>query len=165
MLGWTRVVKSMALAVALLLGLATAAQAQSASGLPIRIESPWARATFGGAKTGAAYLTILNQGRVDDRLVAISTPVAAIAELHRTAEEQGTMTMRPVPALELKAGAKITFEPGGYHIMLMKLRAPLKEGQTFPLALTFEKAGRIEVAVKVKKASATGDDTGGMKMD
>ena len=157
--------KSVVVAIALLLGLATAVEAQPASGPPIRVEGPWARATIGGANTGAAYLTILNQGPGDDRLVAISTPVAGIAELHRTVEEQGIMKMLPVPALELKAGAKIAFEPGGYHIMLMKLRAPLKEGQTFPLALTFEKAGRIEVTVKVEKAGAMGPDMGGMKMD
>lgn len=157
--------KSVVLAIALLLGLATAAEAQPASGPPIRVEGPWARATIGGARTGAAYLTILNQGPADDRLVAISTPVAGIAELHRTVEEQGIMKMLPVPALEIEAGAKIAFEPGGYHIMLMKLRAPLKEGQTFPLALTFAKAGRIEVAVKVEKAGAMGHDMGGMKMD
>ncbi len=157
--------KSVVLAFALLLGLVTAVEAQPASGPAIRVEGPWARATIGGAKTGAAYLTILNQGPGDDRLIAISTPVADTAALHRTVEEQGVMKMLPVPALELKAGAKIAFEPGGYHIMLMKLRAPLKEGQSFPLALTFEKAGRIEATVKVEKAGAMGQDMGGMKMD
>ena len=158
-------IRSLVVATALLLGLATAAQAQSASGPPIRIEGPWARATPGGARNGAAYLTIVNQGPADDRLVAISTPAAGTAALHQTMEEQGVMKMLPVPALDLKAGATVAFEPGGYHIMLMNLKAPLKEGQTFPLALTFEKAGRIEVTVKVGKAGAMGHDMGGMKTD
>lgn len=156
--------KSIALAIAVVLGLATAAEAQSASGSPIQIEKPWARATPGGAKNGAVYLSIVNRGPVDDRLVAVSTPAAGMAALHRTVEEQGVMTMQPVPVLDLKAGAKVDFAPGGYHIMLMNLKAPLKEGQTIPLALTFEKAGRIQVTVKVEKAGAMGQGMGGMNM-
>ena len=157
--------KALMLAIALVLGLATAAHAQSAGAPDIQVGSPWARATPGGARTGAAYLTILNKGPADDRLVAIATPVAGMAELHRTVEEQGVMKMLPVPTLNVKAGAQVAFKPGGYHIMLMNLKAPLKEGETFPLALTFEKAGRIEVTVKVEKAGAMGHDMGGMKMD
>lgn len=152
------------LAIVLLLGLATAGQAQSASGPPIRIENPWARATPGGAKNGAAYLTIVNRGPADDRLVAISTPAAGTAALHQTVEQQGVMTMNPVAVLDLKAGAKIAFAPGGYHIMLMNLKAPLKEGQSFPMTLTFEKAGKVEIMVKVQKAGAMGSGMGGMEM-
>jgi copper(I)-binding protein len=75
------------------------------------------------------------------------------------------MKMRPLPAVDIKAGGQAELKPGGMHIMLVGLAAPLKEGQTFPLTLTFEKAGKVEVTVTVEKAGAMGDRAmPGMKM-
>jgi copper(I)-binding protein len=130
----------------------------------------WARAT--SARNGAAYLTLVDQGAAD-RLTGLSTPVASAAELHQTTAEGGVMKMRPVEGgLALAAGQTVTMAPGGYHIMLMGLKQPLKVGDRFALTLTFEHAPEMTVDVSVEKAGAMtpptggheGMDMGGMKM-
>ncbi len=68
--------------------------------------------------------------------------------------------MRPLPAIDVKSGGQTTLGPGGFHVMLISLKQPLKEGESFPLTLTFEKAGKLDVSVKVEKAGSMG----GMRM-
>jgi copper(I)-binding protein len=111
------------------------------SSVPIVVEQPWARATPGGAKTGATYLTLINNGDVADRLLGASTPVADKVQFHSVTKENGVSSMREMRVVELAPRSRITFDPGGRHIMLVGLKQPLKEGQTFSLTLTFEKAG------------------------
>jgi len=130
------------------------ASAQNAGGPTI--EHPWARATPGQSKTGAAYLTI-DGGASADKLVGVSTPVAGKAEVHSSMNEDGVMKMRGAGELAVPAGRKVELKPGGYHVMLMDLKRPLKAGESFPLTLTFEKAGKREVTVPVEKAGAKGD--------
>ena len=117
----------------------------------------WARATPPGAKTGAAYVTVTNTGKEADRLLSVSTPVAGMAQLHTTINDNGVLKMRPIAAIDVKPGASVTLKPGGYHLMLMQLTQPLKQGETFPLVLTFAKAGKVETEVKVQKAGAMSD--------
>jgi copper(I)-binding protein len=119
----------------------------------LEVGNAWARATPGKAENGAAYLTI--QSPMADRLVSASTPVAKKAELHTMSMEGMVMKMRPLAALEIPAGKAVTLNPGGTHIMLLGLKEPLREGQSFPLTLTFEKAGPKEVTVAVGKPGAT----------
>lgn len=139
-----------------------AATAQSPT---VKVEHAWARATPGGAKAAALYMTLVNKGGADDRLVSVSTPVAANAEVHSTATENGVMRMRPVEALAVKAGTSTTLKPGGYHVMLTELKAPLVAGQSFPVTLTFENAGKIDATATVEKAGAAAPgDMPGMKM-
>jgi periplasmic copper chaperone A len=158
--------KSLMLALALLVGLTGIAQAQSSSNGTIEIVSAWARATAAGSLTGGAFLTIVNKGSSEDRLVSVSTTAAGMAELHRTQYDNGIAKMLPVGAIEVKAGQKVALAPSGYHIMLMNLKASLKEGESFPLTLTFGSAGKIDVMVKIVKAGAMGpDDMGGMNMN
>ena len=130
---------------------AYAAVAQQAS---VSVSEVWARATPPGAKTGAAYLTVANQGALPDRLVKASTPVASEAQLHTMIDDNGVMKMRPVAGIDVKAGGSVTLKPGGFHVMLMGLKQPLVEGESFPLTLTFEKAGAVATTVKVAKAGA-----------
>ena len=99
--------------------------------------------------TGAAYFTVTANVQ-PDRLVGVSTPVAATAELHETINDNGVMKMRPVAAIALDPGKSVTFTPGGYHVMLVGLKSPLKAGDSFPLTLTFEHAPPITVTVKVE---------------
>jgi copper(I)-binding protein len=157
-----------ALAVGLVLAVPSAAQtamAQTTPGSTIEIAHPFARATAVTAKTGAAYFTIVNTGTSDDRLIAASSPIAEKAELHSTIDDKGVMRMRPLAAIEVKAGGRVELKPGGMHLMLTGLKAPLKVGQSFPLTLTFEKAGAVAVTVSVEKAGAMGGhDMPGMKM-
>lgn len=115
----------------------------------IVIDHPWARASAGNARTGAAYLALANDGAAPDRLLAAATPVAERAEVHTHMDEDGVMKMRPVEALELAPGEEVTLAPGGLHIMLMGLTAPLVDGDSFPLTLTFERAGEIVVTVEI----------------
>ncbi len=152
-------------ACAVALGLLGPALAQNATAPTIEIMSPWARATPGGAKNGAAYMTIVNKGKEANRLIAVATPAAKMAEMHRTVSDNGVMKMLPVEGVDVKAGSQAVFKPGGYHVMLMDLTEPLVEGSSFPLTLTFAKAGKIEVTVKVQKVGASSPDMGGMKMN
>jgi copper(I)-binding protein len=118
-----------------------------------QIDHPWARASAGAAKTGAAYMTITDQG-APDRLTGVSTPVAAAAELHESMANMGTMKMRPLAGLDLRPGKPVTLAPGGYHVMLVDLKAPLKQGDTFPLTLQFEHAPPMTVTVTVEALGA-----------
>jgi copper(I)-binding protein len=147
-------------AIELMLGIVFAltaaiqANAQTPLSGSIVIERPWARATPGGAKTGAAYLTVINNGASADQLLDATTPVSDKVQFHRTTEENGVSRMREVRAVDVAPHARTAFDPGGMHIMLVGLKQPLKEGQTFPLALTFAKAGKVDVTVPVAKIGA-----------
>lgn len=144
---------------------------QTAMADGVAVEAPFARATAGPARNGATFLTVRNAGAEADRLIGAKTPVAERAELHTHLHENGVMKMRPVEAIAVPAGGVATLEPGGDHIMMMGLKAPLKEGESFPLTLIFEKAGEVTVDVPIGGVGAmqgSGDSshhgTHGMKM-
>lgn len=124
----------------------------------VEVTDAWARATPDGATTAVLYMTLVNKGVADDRLVSVSTPVAGMAQLHMTTSENGVMGMRSVAALDVKPGTPTVLKPGGYHVMLMDLKGPLVAGKSFAVSLTFEKAGRIEATAVVEKAGAMGPD-------
>ena len=138
----------------LLVGLAGAAASAVAQTGQIAIDHAWARATPGNSEIGAAYATIRSSAA--DRLVAAATPVAAKAELHTVEMAGMVMKMRPVAGLDIPAGTPVSLKPGGYHIMLTGLVRPLRAGETFPLTLTFAKAGARTVTVAVEKVGAAG---------
>jgi len=119
---------------------------------PITIERPWTRATT--VQTGAAYMTLKNAGKEADRLVKAASLDAAAVELHTMAIDNGVMRMREVKAIDLKPGAATELKPGGFHIMLIGLKRPLREGESIKLTLTFEKAGTVDVDATVEKAGA-----------
>jgi copper(I)-binding protein len=120
----------------------------------LRILHPYARATPPGARSGGIYLVVENAGKQADRLVGAASPAARIVEIHEMRMEGNMMRMRPVAALDIPAGGKATLAPGGYHVMLSELHAPLVAGTTVPLTLKFEKAGAIDVTVDVEAAGA-----------
>lgn len=126
----------------------------------LHIAEPHARATAPGQPNGAAFLSVENRGAEADRLVAASSPAASAVEIHETASEDGVMRMRKLDAVEIAPGAPIVFAPGGLHIMLIGLTAPLKDGETVPLTLTFEKAGSVTVDLAIQKTSAPADHSG-----
>lgn len=116
----------------------------------VAVTQPWARATAGNVRNGAAYLTLSAASGQPDRLLSASSPAAATVELHTVGRNaSGVMEMRAVSAIEVAPAAPTVLAPGGLHIMLIGLRAPLKQGDSLPLTLTFERSGRIEVAVPV----------------
>lgn len=126
----------------------------AASAGNIRIRQPFARAT--PAKVGGVFMTLQNSGVAADRLVKAESPVAASVELHTHIKDGDAMRMRPVSDIPVPAGGTTKLEPGGYHIMLIGLKQPLKEGERVPLTLTFEKGGSITIEVPVQKAGAAG---------
>jgi copper(I)-binding protein len=141
---------------ALLLALVFSAQAhsQTPSQNTIVVEHPWARATPGGAKTGALYVTLINNGSTGDRLMSATTPVADKVQFHGVSEDNGVSRMREMRTVEVAPGARVFFNPGSMHIMVVGLKHPLKEGQSFPLTLTFEKAGNADVSVPIAEVGA-----------
>ncbi len=151
--------RHLALALAFILLLAPA-HAQTVPGA-IAVQSAWARATPAGARTGAVYLTLVNNGAAEDELVAASTPVADRAQLHTERIENGVMKMRPSAAVDVKPGATVMLKPGGVHVMLIGLKQPLKEGESFPLTLEFARGGKREVEVRVAGIGAMGMSDGG----
>lgn len=145
-----------ALLAALWAGLSLPAYAQSPPA--VSVSAPWARATAGGQTTGAAYLTLTSP--MADQLLAASTPVAGTAEVHENVMDGTIMRMRPIPHLDLPANTAVTLKPGGYHVMLTDLHAPLIAGQSFPLHLTFAHAAPVDLTVTVEKLGASGPGDG-----
>lgn len=140
--------------IAAFMALMAAGGAALAEDSGIRIDQVWARATPGAAKTAAIYLTVTNAGTTSDTLIAASTPTADKSELHFMKMENGIMEMRPVPSIAIAPGKSVVLEPNGYHIMLVGLKAPLKEGDKVPLTLAFEHAGTQQVTASVAKIGA-----------
>lgn len=141
-------------AVAALLSVAGTASAHDYKLGDLQIGHPWSRATAGSSPNGAAYLTLNSTGKESDRLLSASSPAAEKAELHTHLMDDGVMKMRPVTAIEVTPGSPTALQPGGLHIMLLGLKAPLVKDKSFPLTLVFEKAGKIDVEVKVEAAGA-----------
>jgi copper(I)-binding protein len=130
----------------------------------IRIDTPWTRATPGGAKAGGGYATITNNGGEPDRLIAATTDASARVEIHEMGMTEGVMKMRELEGgLEIPPGETVSLEPGAFHIMFMGLNGPLKKGEMITVTLQFEKAGEVEVMMPVAPIGAkTPDGEGGM---
>ena len=145
------------------LGVIAQATAQTPTTSAVSLDHPGARATPAGAKTAAVYLTIVNHGTAVDRLVGASTPLAERLRFHQETNDKGVMRMRELPSVAVEPGTSVTLKPGSTHIMMIGLKQQLKEGQNFPLALEFEKAGKVTLQVPVAKAGAmSGHDMSGM---
>lgn len=125
-----------------LLGGSAAACAQHA---PVKVEAAWARASVAGQSATGAFMRLT--AAQDARLVRAESPAAGVTELHQMKLEGEVMKMRPVPALELPAGQPVELKPGGYHIMLMDLKAPLAKGSTVPLKLVLQDAQGRETSM------------------
>lgn len=121
---------------------------------PVKIEDPWARATPPGARIGAGYMKITSDAA--DRLIGASSPAAARVELHVTEKSGDVMRMRQVKAYDIPAKGGFELAPGGAHLMLVDLKAPLKEGMKVPMTLRFEKAGEVKVQLQVRALGASG---------
>jgi copper(I)-binding protein len=113
----------------------------------VSVKEPWVRGTVAQQKaTGLfAQVTSTNGGK----LVAASSPVAGVVEIHEMAMEGSVMKMRAIPGLDLPAGKPVDLKPGGYHVMLMQLKQQLKPGDTVPVTLVIESGGKRE-SVEVK---------------
>jgi copper(I)-binding protein len=133
---------------------AATAQAHSFQLGELKIGHPYARATAPGQPAGGGYLSIQNAGKAGDKLLSAKAEVSTSVELHEMKMEGDVMRMREVSAVEVPAGKTVELKPGGLHIMFMGLKAPLKQGDKFPLKLKFEKAGEVTVTVNVEGSGA-----------
>ena len=129
------------------LALAAAANAQ------VTVKDPWVRATVPQQKATGAFMQLT--AAQDVKLVAGSSPVAGVVEIHEMVMDNNVMKMREVPGgLSLTAGKTVDLKPGGYHVMLMDLKAPLVKGSTVPVTLTFKNAqgaeSKLELQVPVQ---------------
>ena len=135
---------------------AAGAQAADYNVGSIHITQPWARATPKGASTGAAYMTITNNGTVPDRVSCVSSDASAECQIHVMAMEDGVMKMRPVAGgLEIKPGETVTFKPSSLHLMLVKLEHPLDQGGTVKAKLKFDTAGIVDVEYPIAAIGAS----------
>ena len=114
----------------------------------LTIVHPYARATAPSQPTGGGYFKLVNRG-ASDRLLGASAPVCASVELHSMRLDGDVMRMREVTAIDVPAGKTVELTPGGLHLMLVGLKAPLVAGQSFRMTLKFEKAGAVTVDVKI----------------
>lgn len=118
---------------AMVLGLSLSAWAQT-----VKVEQPWVRATVAQQRATGAFMQLT--ASADSRLVAAQSPVAGVVEIHEMVLERDVMKMRAIPGLPLPAGKAVALQPGGYHVMLMDLKAQVKPGVPVPLTLVFEHA-------------------------
>jgi periplasmic copper chaperone A len=143
------------------LGWLNSASANSFKAGELSIEQPYANASTAGTKTGAAYFSkIKNTGTRPDKLISAKTTVAQSVEIHTMKMDGNIMRMREISGIDLPAGQEVLFGQGtdnGYHLMLMGLKEPLKDGEPFKLILKFERAGEVEVLVQVQKAKSGTD--------
>ena len=122
------------------------------------VATPWTRATPGGAKIAGGYLKITNNGKSPDRLVSVTSAGADRVEIHEMSMTDGVMKMRPLTdGLTIKPGETVELKPGGFHMMFMDIKQPLKQGDTLKATLKFEKAGTLDVSFSVNAIGAIGE--------
>ncbi|MCF6272427.1 MAG: copper chaperone PCu(A)C [Rhodobacteraceae bacterium] len=123
----------------------------------IIVEQAWSRASMGESRPGVAYMVLQNTGSEARILTGVETGVAMMPQIHlTTTDANGVSQMAPAGDLEILPGAAITLEPGGLHIMLMKLKQPLAEGENYSLTLVFKNGDNVEISVPVLSATARG---------
>jgi hypothetical protein len=122
----------------------------------IEIHDAWSRATPPGHPTGAVYFELVNDSRLGDTLVGVSTSRAPRSELHQTIEEGGNSRMVHTPRVDIPAESEVIFEPGGRHVMLLDLEDALVEGESFQIYLQLEDGGEVPVEVGVLAPTAMG---------
>ena len=135
--------------------LAAPAEAQEVKAGDLVITQAWSRATPSGAKIAGGYLTIENKGATPDRLLGGFGDNPGKIEVHEMAMNNGVMTMRPLDkGLTIEPGKTVKLAPGGYHLMIMDLKSPFKQGDKVPVTLEFEKAGKVTLSLDVQGVGA-----------
>lgn len=122
----------------------------------VQAVAPWLRPTVTGQAAGGGFVELRNTGPSADRLLGGSTPVAERLELHSMAMQGDVMRMRPVDSVPIPAGGSVALAPGGLHLMLTGLKAPLKVGDKVPVVLRFEKAGELKLEFTVAQGKPGG---------
>ncbi|MFN9726364.1 copper chaperone PCu(A)C [Acidovorax sp.] len=140
-------------ALAAMLAAACASAPAWAQSAAVKVDGAWARASVQGQKATGAFMRLTAQDAT--RLVRAESPAAGVTEVHEMKMEGDVMKMRAVPALELPAGKTVELKPGGYHVMLMDLKAPLAKDTAVPLTLVFQDAKGAESRLTISVPVAT----------
>jgi periplasmic copper chaperone A len=134
------IMRRLVLTAALLTSIAAFAQ--------VKVDDPWVRATVAPQKATGAFMQLTAAKPL--KVVAASSPVAGVVEIHEMKMDDGVMKMRAIDALSLPAGQAVALKPGSYHVMLMGLKAQIKAGETVPLTLTVEGEDGKRTVLEVK---------------
>ena len=122
----------------------------------LRIDDPYVRLTPPNAPASGAFMLIANDGNENRQLLKAQSPVAKTVELHTHTNDNGVMKMRPVAAIDVKSKGEAVLKPGGLHVMMINLNAPMKEGDVVPITLTFDDGSSKKVDAKVVRPMAAG---------
>ena len=120
----------------------------------VTVQDPYVRLAPPNAPATGAFMVIKNNGDQDVKVLKADNPASRVTELHTHLNEGGVMKMRPVPAIDIKAKGEAVLKPGGLHVMLIDLKAPMKEGDLVPITLTFDDGSSKKVDAKVVKPTA-----------
>ncbi|WP_367715818.1 copper chaperone PCu(A)C [Nitratireductor sp. GISD-1A_MAKvit] len=127
----------------------------------LKIAHARVRAMLPGQPAGGGYMVIENTGSDDDTLVSLASPRAGKVEIHTMEMNNDVMVMRPVKGgLAIPAGETVTLEPGGLHVMFMQVEKGFREGETIPLTLEFENAGKVDLELLAGPARGGASDSG-----
>lgn len=146
---FSNTVRVLSIAASLTLG-SLAALAQTAA---VKVEGAWARATVQGQMGTGAFMSLT--AKEGTTLIGVSSPVAGVAAVHEMKMEGDIMKMRAMPVLDLPAGKKVDLKPGGFHVMLMDLKAPLVKDSTVPVTLLFKNAQGVQSKLELKLPVST----------
>ena len=134
-------------------GLLLSAGALAGSADQVTVDNPYVRLAPPNAPATGAFMVIRNNGDKDVKVVKADNPLSRATELHTHINDGGVMKMRPVPAIDIKAKGEAVLKPGGLHVMLIDLKAPMKEGDLVPVTLTFDDGSSKQVDARVVKSS------------
>ena len=140
----------------LLVSLMVSAGALAAAADMVTVDEPYVRLAPPNAPATGAFMVIKNAGDKDVKVVKADNPASKVTELHTHLNENGVMKMRPVAAIEVKSKGEAVLKPGGLHVMMINLNAPMKEGDVVPITLTFDDGSSKKVDAKVVKPMAAG---------
>ncbi len=122
----------------------------------VTVNEPYVRLAPPNAPATAAFMVIKNAGDKDVKVVKADNPASKVTELHTHLNENGVMKMRPVAAIDVKSKGEAVLKPGGLHVMLIDMKAPMKEGDVVPITLTFDDGSSKKFDAKVVKPMAAG---------
>ena len=120
----------------------------------VSVQDPYVRLAPPNAPATGAFMVIKNNGDKDVKVLKADNPVSKVTELHTHLNEGGVMKMRPVPSIEVKAKGEAVLKPGGLHVMMIDLKAPMKEGDVVPITLSFDDGSTKQVDAKVVRPMA-----------
>ncbi len=114
----------------------------------VTVADPWVRGTVAQQRATGAFMKLTAPAGA--RLVEARSPMAGVVEIHEMTMDNNVMRMRQVPMLELPAGKAVELKPGGYHVMLMDLKQPMKTGESVPITLVFEDKDKKRLTVDIQ---------------